>query len=371
MNSKLDIYMENRLYLCAPYFAIDEKKIYFSNRTCNALVIVDRETKNVESMVPFVGEELEAKGLHYVCHRLGNKIYFLPQGKKMLHVYDVVSGEQKAYELEGEYKGSPYAVWNFHVWQDKIYILPCGGGIGLWALDQDGQLSKESWWEVRADNMNHFIHGTIDDQRFFSVRAYTREFSITDLGKRETETYQLPDKQVHFATYDGQDFWYITLNSADIVRWNPKYGERERYFFPTWDKYGFDVMPYTWIYAAEQEIFVASGTQEELFLLDKGERILKPVLQVQDIPNTYKDAEKAPSLMHIDDKLIWTFAGVSRATVIDLKTMQKEMYQDVIPMNETVMGYFDKILIPNSPLIFERSDGWDLERFLYHCENSI
>lgn len=371
MNSNMDIYMENRLYLSAPYFVMDDKKIYFSNRSFNALVTVDRETWNVESLVPFMGEELEAKELHLVCYRLKNKIYFLPQGTKKLHVYDLKSRDQKVYEMEGKYEGAPNAVWNFHVRQDKIYLLPCGGGMGLWSLDDDGKLCKENWWEVNAGTTDQFVHATINEQSFFSIRWSTRELTITDLENRETRNYQLPDEKVAQAAYDGQDFWYITYNSADIVRWNPEYGERERYPFTMWDKDSLGEVPYIRIYAAGEELFVVSGTCEELFLLDKNERMLKQVFQLPDLSHIYKYEERVPILTHIDDKLIWTFLKVNMAVVIDLKTMEGKLYQDVIPINEKVRDYFDRLLFQNAPLFIEDRDDWDLERFLYHCESNV
>lgn len=369
MSSNMDIYMENRLYLGAPSFVLDEKKIYFSNRSCNALVIVDRKTRNVESMVPFVGEALDAKALHFECHRLGNKIYFLPQGEKKLHVYDVESGEQTVYELEGEYEASQNVEWSFHMWQNKMYLLPCGGGMGLWSLDPAGQMNRESWWEVPTGK-NYFFHGNIDKQRFFSLRVGTNEFTVTDLEKRETQTYLLPDTGVCRMTFDGQDFWYISWNQADIVRWNPKQGERKRYSFPGWDKYSLKDVPFSGIYAAGAKIFVVSGMREELLLLDKEESILKPIFQLPEIPDIYWQMEMTPVLTHMGDKLIWTFRSAGGAVVIDLTTMEGNMYLDVIPVNEKVRDCFDKVLFQKAPLIMESGDGWDLEKFLYHCENS-
>lgn len=43
----------------------------------------------------------------------------------------------------------------------------------------------------------------------------------------------------------------------------------------------------------------------------------------------------------------------------------------MIPVNDKVRDYFDKILLQNAPRIYEVDDGWDLERFLCHCENSF
>ena len=370
MNSNLDIYMENQLYLSAPCFVLDEEKLYFSNRSCNALVIVDRETWNVESMVPFVEEDLKAKGLHVYCHRQGNKIYFLPEGKKKLHVYDVESGEQRAYTLEGEYEGSQAAPWYIHVYQDKLFLLPCGGKMGLWSLDFDGQLNKENWWEAQSKPY-FFTHGDIDEQRFLSLNVLTSDLIITDLKNKESKTFKLPDEQVFQTVYDGQDFWYISGNNADIVKWNPEKGEVERYSFPIWDKCNPIGVPYLYIYAVGQEIFVVSGTQKELFLLDKEKRILKQVFQLPEYLNIYNEIEMLPELTYFNDKLIWTFRSVHGAAVIDLATMKGKMYQNVIPLNDKVRDCFDKILIQNAPLINEVDDGWDLERFLYYCENSI
>lgn len=370
MSSNMDIYMENRLYLGAPSFVIDEKKLYFSNRSCNALVIVDRETWDVESMVPFVGEALEAKELHFACYRHKDKIYFLPQGKNKLHVYNVESGEQKVYEPVGEYEVSQNVPWHFHMWQNQIYLLPCGGGMGLWSLDPAGQLHKENWWEVQTGS-NYFFHGDMDERRFFSLRVGTREFTITDLEKKKTKTYLLPDMQAGRIAYNGQDFWYISWNLADIVRWNPEHGEKERYAFPMWDKCSLGGVPYACIYAAGSEIFVVSGTREELFLLDQENRILKSILQLHEIPNIYREMEMTPVFTRMGDKLILTFQSAGGAAVIDLTTMEGKMYRDVIPINEKARECFDKILFQKAPLLIEDSDGWSLEKFLYHCGNSI
>ena len=371
MSSNLDIYMENRLYLSAPCFVLDEKKLYFSNRSCNALVIADRETWNVESMVPFVGEEIDTRNLHFGCCKLGNNVCFLPHGKNKLHVYDTESGEQKVYELGGGDNEVSDVLWLSHVWQDRIYLMPCGGDLRLWSLDLDGQLRMESWWGVNADPDGDPTHGPIDEQRFFTLIKKTGEFIITNLEKKETETYYFPDKKLFYFAYDGRDFWYASFDNADIVKWNPEDGEQERYSFPMWDKCNPGGLPYFFIYAVGQEIFVVSGTEKELFVLDKKERILKPVFQFPEFSHIYKETERLTFLTSVRDKLLWTFWGVGRAAVIDPKTMEGKMYQDVIPMNETVRDYFDKILFQNAPLIFEGGDGWDLERFLYHCKTAL
>lgn len=371
MNSNMDIYMENRLYLSAPCFAMDEKKLYFSNRSCNALVIVDRETWNVESMVPFVGEEIDTRDLHFGCCKLGKNVYFLPHRKNKIHVYDTESREQKVYELGGGDNEISGVQWLFQVWQDRIYLMPINGGFGLWSLDLDGQLRMERWWRVNIDTDGDTVLGPIDGQRFFSLIKQTGKFIITNLEKKEIETFHFPDERVYYAAYDGQDFWYILCDNAVIVKWNPEDGEQERYSFPMWDKCNSGGLPYSYIYAVGQEIFVMSGTEKELFVLDKKDHILKQVFQFPEFSHIYKGTESLPFLSSARGKLLWTFWGVCRAAVIDPKTMEGKMYQDVIPMNETVRDYFDKVIFSNAPLIYEKSDGWDLERFLYHSENSI
>lgn len=368
-DTSADRYSDEHIFLSGADFVTDEKKLYFSNRTCNALVIVDRETWAVESMVPFAKKELKAKELHVKCHRQGNKIYFLPQGDNMIHVYDMESGEQKTYELEGGFGTIQNIAWNYHIWQNKIYLLPCGGGIGLWSFDAEGQLNKEKWWEAPFDG-NYFLHGSMDEQHFFSLEAKTRCLTITNLENSKTRTYRLPDKRVHRITYDGQDFWYVSYDNADIVRWNPAQGESARYHFLMWDKCHPMGMPYVGIHAEGQDIFIVSGNGEGLFVLDKEKGELKKVFEMPDLSKIFRVAEKEPFFTRIGDKLLWTFQSVNAAVEIDLNTLEGKLCKDVITFNEKVQDYLNRVLIQNAPLFIEDSD-WNLENYLYYCENSI
>ena len=363
-----DKYMENYIYFSCPGFVMDENKVYFSNTAFNALVIVDRKTGAVESMTPFIERDLKAKELHLKCCRLGNKIYFLPTGTGMIHVYNTETGEQEAYGLEGGYgEDVRYAPWNFHIWRDEIYLLPSGGGMGLWKFGRDGQLSREEWWEAPFYD-KYYWHGSMDDKSFFSLEVLRRNLTITNLERHETRSYELPDKRVFRIAYDGSDFWYVGCDTADVVRWNPGKGETARYRLPMWEKCNWAGMPFSAIHAEEKEIFLVSGDGKELFLLDKEKGNLAKVFEMSGLPSIYTTMNKESLFCRVENKLIW-LQGIGEAAEIDLQTLEGKMLQNVLPFDKKTKDYFDKVLFDKAPIFAEGSD-WTLEKFLDHCENS-
>ena len=373
MDTSKELYMKNQLFLSSAFFVTIGEKVYFSNRNCNALVILNKKTMTVENMIPFMGEELNAKGLHMKCYKEKDKIYFLPQEKGKLHVYNVTSGEQNVYEMEGTSQNlyvERNVAWHFHKVLNKIYFLPSGGNTGLWSINETGQLNKEEWWNVHAD-ANFFVHGDMDETHCFSLKVQTRELIITDFENKVFKIYQLPDEQIFHIAYDMGNFWYITSNKNDIICWNPEMGERERYCFPTQDRDNWTGLPYVYIYAKKNDVLLISGNQKDLFILDKKKHVLKLFFQVPEFSRYDGICDRAPVLNCIEDKLIWTFQGLSGAAIIDLQTMQGEMYSNEIVINEMVKDYFDQVLIQKAPLLIENRDGWNLQKYLHYCDLSL
>lgn len=364
-----DIYMRNYIYFSCPDFVMDGEKLYFPNSTFNALVVVDTNTCMVERMIPFKNKSLKEKDLHLKCCRRGNKIYFLPVGVGTIHVYDMESGEQEVYELEGgfgeEIEGF---TWDYHLWKDEIYLLPCGGGMGVWKFGSDGRLSREKWWEAPFHG-KFFYHGSMDEQSFFSLESQTGYLTITDLGSHETKNYELSDERVYRMAYDGNDLWYIGCDSADIVRWNPKQGEVARYCLPMWDKCNWAGMPFAGIHAESGKIFVVSGNGEELFMLDQEKCDLVKVFEMSGLSDIYTALNKESFFICVDNKLIWIMYRIGEAAVIDLQTLEGKMLKNVLPVTEKEEDYFNRVLLQKAH-IFTEDCGWNLAKYLYYCENS-
>lgn len=365
MNANTDRYTENRIFLSFADFITDENKLYFSNRTFNALVIADRKSREVEELIPFDGEKLNMRELHMNCLRRGNKIIFLPQGNRPVHIYDIVSGKQTCCRMEGEWERTQDVPWYGHVWQDKIYLLPCGGGRGLWTLNQDDQVEKELWWKVESGK-NYFVHGDINERQFYTLEAESNHLTVTDLSTREIKQYRLPDEKVFRIIYDGQLFWYITVDNMKIVGWLPEQGVVESYDFPAWDMCHILGMPYGSIHAEDGKIFLSSGNSQVFLYLNREENRLQKVIELPEFPRIYKDIEKEPFYNRIGDRLVCTFRSVRGVVVIDLNTMEAQWYQDAIESNEKVQDYIDRVLFQYGPLLMEEAD-WNLEKFLKHC----
>lgn len=359
-----DRYEENRRYLCFADFVVDEGKIYFSNRTFNALVIADKETGEVEQMVPFEGEPLNARELHLGCIKWNGKIVFLPQGKSAVHVYEMKSGKQRRYELAGEYESLKHVSWEGYLWQDKMYLLPPGGGFGVWSLDEQENLIKESWWEVVAGG-KYFVHGRMEESCFYTLEAGTNNLIITNLSDHTIEYYQLPDKKVFRITYDNQFFWYINYNNKDIVKWSPQSGEVRRCSFPVWNDGHSTEVAYGSVYAKAGKVFLTSANRQHIFCLDSEIYALEEVMDVSKLLDCYQDVDKRPLFSQIDKSVVCTFWGVSGMVIIDPETLKAKWNQIRFKTGRLEKSYFQKVLLQSGFLLMEEKGNWSIEEY---CE---
>lgn len=365
-----DRQLEYRTFLSLSDYVEDNGRLYFANTNFNALIIVNKATWAVEKMIPFEGEEQTAKNLHLRCVKKAGKICFLPAQTQCIHIYDIESGKQSAYrimdkDMEPEVQG----VWDYYVYGEQIYLLPgCAGQkLHLWDA-QTNTVKVENWWDVSSENAA-LEHDGIDEERFFSFVKESNRLYITDLLNQTVEEFFLPDDHIKYVTYDGQNFWYVTTDTADIVCWNKEQGEVDRYSVKgdvQWEK---DLIPCIGICHAEGNLFLIYYNMKvayALCVLDIDRREVKSIHSIECIRGEFMDIELEPNFKRAGNEMLCLLKNAGEVVHIDLKTLETKQYVENFQLDAQVQKYVYDILIDEGALLYEEPGILDLNILIQH-----
>lgn len=357
-------FVECRLYTAMSDYAVVEDYMYFSNRSYNALIKVNKISGVIEDMIPFEGTDLKTRNIHFYCINDNKKIYFIPQGNHPLHVWDVESHSQYICEWIPDVQTVNMQHFGL-LFQEELYLMAAQSELGLWKLNRESHKMIQEEWCQLEHCQQYLFHGKISDEVFFSLYVAENRLAVIDLLKQECSEYFLPDRYVYRIAYGGSDFWYITADKTDIVRWNILDGERERYTIHNWKKFHTDMdIPFYGIYAVEENVFVISGDGDSIYLLNKTKGELELLYTIPDISNQISVYDKMPVLQFKNNKLIWMFRDTNYFVTIDLNTFAVKQYTDPFVENDVMSTYRDRIFFQFAPLLIENQKNWSLEKYL-------
>lgn len=361
-------YVENNLFLSTLSFLADGEKVYFSNHNYNALVELDKKSLQINRLIPFSEKKYRDKEIHAQVLKLGEKLYFIPKGNHPLHVYDLKSCEQQVYSLPTDSSAELNRPWYAQAKDEKLYLFPCYSKQGLWSMAIDsGELMQEKWWNIGCGG-KYMVHGSMGAQKCFSLEIRTNRLYITDLERSSLEEYSLPDEQIYRVQYDGRDFWYITCNSCDVVRWNPEQGEVQRYEFPLWKYCHNTGIPYYGFWVGEKDIYLVSGDSSGIYKLNRSSGGMNIVVNLQESLGATLGTE--PCFQCIQNELIVTLGKVQGAVCIHIDTDEVQIYKN-IGQEDMVKAYQDKVVFQLGALFLEESEDWTVDKYIQFCQNIL
>lgn len=368
--SNRDRQIEYRTFFSLTDYVEDDKKLYFSNTNYNALVIVDKATWTVERLIPFEGEERDAKNLHLYCIKKAGKICFLPAEAHCAHIYDIEKGEQSTCDtLNESMTEEAQGAWNYFVYGDKIYLLPgvAGQKLHLWDV-QANSFKRENWWDIPLENAA-LAHDSMDEKCFYSFVKESNQLYITDLLNQSIEEYFLPDEHIKYVTYDGQNFWYVTTDTPDIVCWNRRDGEVDRYPIQGDIQWEYNIIPCIGICYAEGNLFLLFYNMQiayALCVLNIAERRVKNIYSIECKRGEFGDIELEPGFKKVGNELVCLLKNAGEVVHIDLETLESRQYVEDFRFGVQVQRYVYDILIDKGALLYEEPGVVDLSTLIQH-----
>lgn len=363
-----DRLIECRAFLSIADYVEDDAKLYFSNTNYNGLVIVDKKTWTVEQMIPFKGEERAAQNLHLRCVKKEDKICFLPAESKSVHIYDIKAEKQYICGFLNQNKETEaQGKWDYFIYDDQIYLLPGRGRQRMWRWNvSKNDLEMEEWWSVsKADSA--LRHGSMDDERFYSLATGTNQLFITNMYKRLTDMVCLPDGRINNITYDGKNFWYTMEDNLDIVCWNPKEGILNRYNLQ--DNFGVesDRTYYGKIYFTAGNLFIFTGIQQRIYVLNPNNKNVTAIYNIKCSRGAFQLEEIVPSVKCVGNTLICPLQNAGDMVFIDLDTLEIKQCGVMFSMNVKDQEYEYRIALRRNALLYEDSDRVGLDTVFRFC----
>lgn len=358
---------ENRAFFSFSDYVEDNGKLYFANTNFNALVVVDKETWRLEKQILFEGADAIAKNMHLRCVKSGHKICFLPAGIQCAHIYDIARGTQSSYHFAGDDILKEPQEWDYFLYAEDIFLLPCYGRQGLFKWDSCADIMEhETWWELPS--MDSVLqHGRIDEKSFYSLEVSTNQMHITNMESRTVESFLLPEEQIYRIAYDGHDFWYTVKGSTDIICWNRKQGIIGRYHLPDCDCYEQEIMLHEEVFCAAGSIFLYEKSRHAIYALCKEKGKIEKIHSMKCERGIFWALEEKPSFKCAGSKLVCMLKNAGEIVLIDLETLEAGQYNENFHIDKEIQEYMYEIALKRNALLYEEIGAVDLNSFLQYC----
>lgn len=358
---------ESRAFFSFSDCVEDNGKLYFANTNFNALAVIDKETWRLEKQVLFEGADAAAKNMHLRCVKSGHKICFLPAGIQCAHVYDTERGTQSSYHFASDNTSKEPQEWNYFLYAEDIFLLPCYGRQGLFKWDSCADtMEQETWWKLPC--MDSVLwHGRIDEKSFYSLEVSTNQLHITNMESKMVESFLLPDEQVYRIVYDGHDFWYTINGSTDVVCWNRKQGVIGRYQVPDCDYYEQEIMLHGEIFYAAETIFLYEKSRHVIYALRKEKGTIEKIHFMKCERGVFWALEEKPGFKCVGSKLVCMLKNAGEIVLIDLESLEGRQYNENFHIDKEIQDYMYEIAFQRNALLYEEIGAVDLNLFLHYC----
>lgn len=244
-------------------FVIVDRYIYFSNDTFNALVQVDKETKEVVHMEPFLGAPLDKAHMHTGCIRYGNQIFFYAVNEPRIHVFDLESREQFVVATEGIQGG----FFVSDICEGELYFLPTNlkNGIGKYHSARHS-LEKVSWYHNVMQGRCRYSNMAPNVWVAFGLLDY--KCAIIDLSKKSVHEF-FTKHMIQHLDYNEGNFWYVSPDKGSVYLRSMEMETEEEYTFENWRYANLNGRQYANIFVVEKNVFLISGDTRRIFVMDQ------------------------------------------------------------------------------------------------------
>lgn len=342
-----------------------EDSLYVSHGLFNGLFKIDKLSGQAMYVGKFPNESVvrNGMGMHGRVFRHGDELIFTPDVALGVHIYNLNSGELQYYPIDSGNATKSRCIDAF-LEGDKLWLFYAYSGEAVVVFDLKTKKQKKIWTirdglpeEIRQRNFPVFwsclqkagrkIYGVIWGSCYFV------EFDI-DTQKSVVHKVEDEDIKLTGVAYDGQRFWFIKLNSINVIKWEPQSGEITEYD----SDLGYEnqaLMNCNIIYHNDR-IFVIPNIGKELLVVDKNEKKLKKFCELPENMCGFGDVRKSWRRFFFydittDDTLRLYPAGVDMMLDINVETAEvcgykfelDESWDEGKYRKEVVYGYIDEL----------------------------
>lgn len=360
----------SRAYVAYTDSVSKDGKRYFSNNNYNALIIQNEDTGEWEQMLPFTGVELVEKNLHLKCMEWGDKLFFAPFVNGPLHVYDCQSRELLKFDLvQEEEKPNIQNTWEWFTYQEELYMLPAYSAYDMWKWNgEKNEPEKVDWWQS-AEGEWMLEHGTMSEDKFYTLAVVSNQLLITDMARKQVQSFILPDEHISHIRWDGERFWYTLCYDSRIVCWEPQEGVVCRIEFPYEETYyvprGYSF--YRGFYYAEHYLFLLCQDTDKIYVYDIKRGKFSCIHNMSWDSLGYHGMERHSYFQKQGRDILCHFRNMCEKVIIHLDTLECDDVVENFEENPLAECYDKKILLKRHSLLLEEKGKYDLETVKSYC----
>lgn len=351
--------------------AILNAKAYMSNVSFNGMIVYDIYTNKIEKVVEFPDISLSACSYHGYSFEHKGKIYFCPGGTgKVAHKYDTQSKDIYSIKLPLKYGGVQYS----QLIDGVLYLFPNYRDQELlsWNLDTIDDFKEENWWDgTTLKESSSMISGAFDNQQVWTYCFGNNKIIIADCMKKQIREYSigLVDRKVSCVDYDGEHFWIVFSDCAEIIEYSLESGIEKKIivdinFAKRWTE------PQG-IFCIRNRIFVFLYREKCIYIVNKEtgkfeelSRFPSDTLYVSDMMWVWHKV--------IDNKVYFFCLYTSVIIEVNLDDLSVNYISTIVKDSEVYEKYRDTVMsrIVRNELLCE-GDWWDWKSNLLSFVNLI
>ncbi len=245
---------------------------YFSHMDYNGLFSLNLETGKTEFLAFFPEEKKTQCFLHMKCLRYQNSLVFVPEQARHIHIYKPETGELQAVFLEGFQSGQTGCggAEQILLEENKLMIFPCTLKQPIFEINIAAGLVKKNWdftnWcrkHINADEEALFGRIVKKGNWIWMAAHSSNQIVGMDLEKENTyQLYSLHDADLYLLFPSETGFWLCQRNHHDIIHWNEKTEELERYS-AEWEENG-QSYDFNYILETEYGVYALPAQSEKI-----------------------------------------------------------------------------------------------------------
>lgn len=203
----------------------EDSTLWFSNNNFNGLFTMDLDTGCVEFVHQFEECPIENEFTHADVFKEEDELIFIPWAGKQIVVYNLVTKLEYniVLPIEGNYYGKAYRInnvlWLFPGYsKDKAFCF----NIKEKTLVVNEEISEAIFNVVDGENVCLQYHKYANYITIFYVRKNI--ICNINLNSLVYQFVKVDNSEIDIigGMYDGEDYWFMAKENANIYQWNPK-----------------------------------------------------------------------------------------------------------------------------------------------------
>lgn len=195
-------------------------RIYFSEMRFNGLFCLNLNNNKCSFVTAFLNVSLDSRVLHRKCVQFGDWLYFLPERISFIHAYNVVTGQQKCFDLHQIGVEGPY-IYEPVIWKNKLFYFPMKSGSTTCVLDlEQCDLEKDDrfgrWCNTMGVAKELGCRLGQQDEKVYFVENKKNRIICWNLEAEEGELIESCAKQLFGVTCAENAIWMYTQDEPNL-----------------------------------------------------------------------------------------------------------------------------------------------------------